>query len=104
MLAGRQLDPLDPSADWTQRYEDLRQQASIEPGWTSRRWGLALLISRGVVAWMRAWPQRGVSVERRQAHAVPNGPEFPSHLHHQVTLVLTDMILNGGRAFLEATA
>ncbi len=104
MSAAHQPDPLDPSADWTQRYEDLRQQASVQPGWTSRRWGPALLISRGVVAWMRAWPQRGVSVERRQARAVPDGPELPSHLHHQVTLVLTNMILDGGRASLEATA
>lgn len=104
MSAVHQLDPLDPSADWTQRYEDLRQQASVQPGWTGRRWGPALLIGRGVVAWMRAWPQRLVSVERRQARAVPDGPELPSHLHHQVTLVLTDMILNGGRASLEATA
>ncbi len=104
MSAARDFESLDPSADWTQRYEDLRQQASVQPGWTSRRWGLALLISRGVAAWMRAWPQRGVLVERRQARAVPNGPELPSHLHRQVTLVLTNMILNGGRVSLEATA
>jgi hypothetical protein len=104
MSVVHQLDLLDPSADWTRRYEELRQQASVQPGWTSRRWGLALLIGRGVVAWMRAWPQRLISVERQQTHAVPNGPELPSHLHHQVTLVLTNMILNGGRASLEATA
>ncbi len=85
MPATYRIESLDPSADWTQRYEELRQQASIEPGWTSRRWGLALLISHGVVAWMRAWPQRGVSVERHRARAVSNGPELPSHLHHQVT-------------------
>ena len=104
MSGAYHIESLDPSADWTQRYEDLRQQASVQPGWTSRRWGLALLIGRGVVAWMRAWPQRLVSVERWQARAVPNGPELPSHLHHQVTLVLIDMILNGGRASLEETA
>jgi hypothetical protein len=104
MSAAHHIESLDPSAGWTQRYEDLRRQASVEPGWASRRWGLALLIGRGVVVWMRAWPQCGVSIERRQARAVPDGPELPSHLHHQVTLVLTDMILNGGRASLEATA
>ena len=104
MSAAHHIESLDPSADWTQRYEDLRQQASVQPGWTSCRWGLALLIGRGVVAWMRAWPRRCVSSEERQPRAVPDGPELPSHLHHQVTLVLTDMILNGGRASLEATA
>ena len=30
--------------------------------------------------------------------------DCPAHLHHQVTLVLTNMILNGGRTSLEATA
>ena len=104
MSAAHDAESLDPSADWTQRYEHLRQQGSVQPGWTSRRWGLALLISRGVVAWMRAWPQRLVSTEQRQARAVPDGPELPSRLHHQVTLVLTDMILNGGYASLEAIA
>ena len=104
MSAAHDFESLDPGADWTRWYEDLRQQASVQSGWTSHTWGLALLISRGVVAWMRAWPQRLVSVERRQAHAVPARTELPSYLHHQVALVLTDMILNGGRASLEATA
>jgi hypothetical protein len=104
MPAARDFESLDPSANWTQRYEDLRQQASVQPGWTSRRWGLALLISRGVVAWMRAWPQRRASIERRQAREVPDAPALPSHLHHQIILVLTDMILNGGRTSLEAIA
>ena len=103
MSTARHIGSLDPSADWTARYEDLRRQASTQNERGSR-WGLALLIGRGVVAWMRAWPQRLISVERQQAHAVPSGPELPSHLHHQVTLVLTNMILNGGRASLEATA
>ncbi len=103
MSAAYDFGSLDYAADWTQRYEDLRRQASTQNE-RSTRWGLALLIGRGVVAWMRAWPQCGVSVERRQARAVPSGPELPSHLHHQVALVLTDMILNCGRASLEATA
>ena len=104
MSAAYDFGSLDYAADWTRRYEDLRQQASVQPGWATRTWSLALLIRRGVVAWMRAWPQRLISVERRQARAVPDGPELPSHLHHQVALVLTDMILNCGRASLEATA
>lgn len=103
MSTARHIGSLDLSADWTSRYEDLRRQASTQNERGSR-WGLALLIGRGVVAWMRAWPPRLVSVERQQARAVPNGPELQSHLHHQVTLVLTNMILNGGRASLEATA
>ena len=95
MSVAHDFGSLDTGADWTQRYEDLRRQASAQPGWTGQRWGLALLISRGVVAWMGAWPQRMVSVERRQSHTVSDHTELPSDLHHQVALVLADMILNG---------
>ena len=104
MSAAHDFGSLDPCADWTRRYENLRQRASAQPGCTGRRWGLALLISRGVVAWMRAWPQRLVSVERRQSCALSDHTELPSDLHYQVALVLTDMILNGGRTSMEATA
>jgi len=62
------------------------------------------LIGRGVVAWMREWPQRTVAVEPRQFRTTSDGPELPAYLHHQVTLVLTDMLLNGERTSLEATA
>ena len=93
MPAGCQLDPLDASADWTARYEDLRLQASTQHERGSR-WGLALMIGRGVVAWMRAWPPAPVSVERRQIHCVAGGPQLPLCLHRDVALVLTDMILH----------
>ncbi len=104
MSAAHDLGSHNPGADWTRRYEDLRRQVSAQPGWTGQRWGLALLISRGVVAWMRAWPQRVVSIERQQSPTVPDHTELPSDLHHQVASVLADMILNGERPSLEVTA
>ena len=103
MSVARRLDPLDASADWTTRYEDLRRQASTQNE-QGRRWGLALMTGRGVVAWMRAWPPVSVSVERRQIPSVADHPPLPLCLHREVALVLTDMILNGGHASLEATA
>jgi len=39
--------------DWAGRYELLRQQ-TLDHGQTASGWGLALLIHRGVTAWMRA--------------------------------------------------
>lgn len=41
---------------WKNRYETLRQQA-LEPSDTSAqdRWGLGLLIRKGVAGWMLAW-------------------------------------------------
>jgi hypothetical protein len=95
---------LDSSEDWTARYEDLRHQASFQSAAAHRNWGWALLIGRGVAAWMRAWPPCSVPAERRQTHTVTESPRLPSSLHHQITMVLTDMILHSGRASLEATA
>jgi hypothetical protein len=92
MPAGRRLEHLDASADWTARYEDLRRQASTQQE-RGGRWGLALMIGRGVVAWMRAWPPAPVSVERRQIHSAA-GSQLPLCLHREVALVLTDMILH----------
>jgi hypothetical protein len=92
MSAGRRLEHLDTSADWTARYEDLRRQASTQKERASR-WGLALMISCGVVAWMRAWPP-APSVERRQIPSVADNPPLPLCLHREVTLLLTDMILH----------
>jgi hypothetical protein len=42
-----------PEVDWAGRYELLRQQ-TLDHGQTASGWGLALLIHRGVAAWMRA--------------------------------------------------
>ena len=39
--------------DWAGRYELLRQQ-TLDHGQTASGWGLALLIHRGVAAWMCA--------------------------------------------------
>ena len=103
MPAGRQRVPLEASADWTARYEDLRRQASTAQE-RARRWGLALMIGRGVVAWMRAWPPAPVSVERRQVPSVADDPPLPLCLHREVALVLTNMLLHGECASLEATA
>jgi hypothetical protein len=62
------------------------------------------MIGRGVVAWMRAWPPAPVSVERRQVPSVADDPPLPLYLHRDVALILTNMLLNGERASLEATA
>ena len=93
MPAGRQLDHLDASADWMARYEDLRRQASLQQE-RGNRWGLALMIGRGVVAWMRAWPPAPVSEERRQIPSITDGPPLSLCLRREVALVLTDMILH----------
>ena len=49
---------------WRSRYEQLRQQV-IEPDsiLTHDRWGLSLLIRKGLAFWMRVWQDPGGSVE-----------------------------------------
>jgi hypothetical protein len=54
--------------DWAARYEVLRQQ-TLDCGQATAGWGLALLIHRGVAAWMRACSAMPVesSLARRTA-------------------------------------
>jgi|HubBroStandDraft_6_1064221.scaffolds.fasta_scaffold1170502_2 hypothetical protein len=49
---------------WRGRYEQLRQQV-LEPGatLTQDRWGLGLLIRKGMAGWMRVWQDPAGSVE-----------------------------------------
>jgi len=46
-----------PSDVWTARYEDLRRQVVEERRELGRGAGLALLVHRGVTAWMQAFPE-----------------------------------------------
>ena len=81
------------------RYETVRRQAIEERHSLESGWELALLVRRGVVAWMRAWP----AVEEPQtpchhADSCTNDSAaaqitIPSALCEQVTSVLVSMIL-----------
>ena len=94
----KQLRPL-PGEMWTTRYEDLRRQVVEEHRQLDRGAGLALLVQRGVAAWMQAWPEgiaplppRGVPLD--SANAVPAEPIcLPGDLRHQMTLILANMVL-----------
>jgi hypothetical protein len=48
----------DIDDDWMGRYEDLRHGA-LSAQCSLGGHGLALLLRRGLVAWMRAWPRSG---------------------------------------------
>ena len=82
--------------EWTTRYEDLRREAL--DGWASGggRWGYALFVRQGLVAWMRAWPRRSVPERPDEHQTQPAGsdrPSLPSNLCQQITTVLVNMIL-----------
>jgi len=67
-------------------------------------WGLTLFVRRGLVAWMRAWPEeppRGLDRPADTSEAgsasehgqPPARATFPSHLYRPVAALLADMIL-----------
>ena len=55
-------------------------------------WGLALVMHRGMTAWMRAWPADAAPlsppVVTETSHSLPSG------LCGQITVVMADMILS----------
>ena len=81
------------------RYEAVRRQAIQERRSLESGWELALLVRRGLVAWMRAWP----TVEERptlhdHADSQVNDSQaasitIPSAVCDEITSVLVSMIL-----------
>jgi len=78
-----------------QRYEQLRQQALAGQD-ASRTWGLNLLQTRGVAAWLKA------ASEDRQPSGSPvmpprlpvtDGVSLPESVQHQMATILAEMIL-----------
>ena len=85
-----------PAVQWTARYEQLRQQA-LEQGCGGRGWGLALFLRRGLVAWMRAWPQTSSPKPPREL-ATPEEPEekmrLSTELRDEVVSVWVNMVVH----------
>ena len=81
------------------RYEAVRRQAINERPSLESGWELALLVRRGVVAWMRAWPtldepqtphdRADTLVDDLQAPPIT----IPSTVCDEITSVLVSMIL-----------
>lgn len=72
------------------RYEDLRQDVLDEAGGGGA--GLALFISRGMVAWMRAWASYVPARQGPPLQPVPRAP-VSNDLRAQVTQLLVAMVL-----------
>ena len=95
--------------DWAGRYEALRQQA-LDRGQAATGWGLALLIHRGVAAWMRtysAMPAEPPLVRRMAASSSPlvdesawQPPSVLPEVSGQVARVLAQMVLEAQQEVL----
>lgn len=90
--------PANADNPWTGRYEDLRRQVQ-EEGSAPRSggWGRALVIRRGLAAWMHAWPRHLTATLREPRAPAPpplQEPHIPAVLRPQVTHILVNMILS----------
>lgn len=85
------------SEKWTTRYEDLRRQILAEP--EGGGWGRALLLRRGLVAWMQAWPSDEGIGQEATTPAEPSAAAttLPAGLCGEITRVLVNMILAQGK-------
>jgi hypothetical protein len=79
---------------WTTRYEALRRQVLAEP--EGGGWGRGLLLRRGLVAWMAAWPDdEAASQEASNTTEPPAGTTtLSADLCGEITRVLVNMILD----------
>ena len=55
--APRDQVPVLPDELWTTRYEEMRERVMAKSCSIDHAYGYALLIRRGLVAWMKAWPR-----------------------------------------------
>ena len=80
---------------WRSRYEQLRQQV-IEPGatLTQDRWGLGLLIRKGMAGWMRVWQDPAGSAEPTASTAPAALIGAPHAWQQQAKLLLANMALS----------
>jgi hypothetical protein len=79
---------------WTTRYEELRRQILLEP--EGGGWGRALLLRRGLAAWMQAWPSDEETGQEATKSAEPSASAtaLPADLHGGITRILVNMILD----------
>ena len=83
-----------PDEPWTTRYEEMRRQVMESLSANTHAYGYALLVRRGLVAWMKAWP-RSTPAPTHESGAcrTADAVVVPSHLLRSATTLLVNMIL-----------
>jgi|BogFormECP12_OM1_1039635.scaffolds.fasta_scaffold12740_2 hypothetical protein len=86
-----------PDEPWATRYEEMRQQVMARSRAIDHTYGYALLVRRGLVAWMKAWPRPAPesSCDPGFGHTV-DGVTVSSHLLRSAASLLVNMILTLG--------
>ena len=73
-------------------YEDLRREVLAECN-RVRSLGKGLLVSRGVAAWMRAWPEVSPAREGREGSRCGTTGPLPVTVRGEIVLILARMAL-----------
>jgi hypothetical protein len=94
--AARDQVPILPDQLWTTRYEEMRERAMNKSSSIDHARGYALLIRRGLVAWMGAWPRPAQEPCDRQPSPRAAALTVPPHLLHSAASVLVNMIISLG--------
>jgi hypothetical protein len=92
--AARDQVPILPGQLWTTRYEEMRERAMAKSSSIDHARGYALLICRGLVAWMRAWPRPAQEPCDRQPSPRAAAFMVSPHLLHSAASMLVNMIVS----------
>ena len=83
-------------AEEVSAYEALRHRALGAEAQKSESYGWALLVSQGVVAWLRAFSSYVPKESLRQSGPSVASAEVPTGLKRELTEILTNMVLQVG--------
>jgi hypothetical protein len=83
-----------PDEPWAARYEELRQLVTARAGSIDHASAYSMLVRRGLIAWMKAWPRPAPETARDRGFGPPvDGVTVPSHLVRSAASLLVNMIL-----------
>ncbi len=86
--------PVLPDESWTTRYEEMRRQVVATSCASDYTYGYALLVRRGLIAWMKAWPRPAPESSRDSSSGRTVDDVTPSsHLLQSAASLLVNMIL-----------
>ena len=92
--AHRADDLILPDEPWATRYEEMRQLVMANANAMNRTYAYSVLVRRGLVAWMRAWPRPEPEAPRDRGFApAVAAVTVPSHLLRSAASLLVNMIL-----------
>jgi hypothetical protein len=83
-----------PDEPWASRYEELRQLVTARTCAIDHTYAYSVLVRRGLIAWMKAWPRRASQPSRDRGFCpAVDGVTVPSQFLRSAVSLLVNMIL-----------